>query len=1332
MLRLRALICRIVLSIALSVSFAIYASPLQFINQFDGNATGVLTSVVVTDNDSIWVGGENGLFGIVGKQSSHFCDKKSSLNKNYVSAIAQLDKDKLLIAVYGGGLYVFDTIEHSFEKIQHALNHDLDAVWKLAISEAYIVVSSISNVYLLNTHTLKVEADFRELGINVGNRVFNVAFHADTETVWWTDEKRGVFSYSLRNENWISYLSNENFLNSKNVSALHVEKEKAYVGTEIGLFEVDISSGFTAMISERPPVIYEKYNPIKSIKRSPTGVLWVAAERLYTVNFEEGKFESAPQLHPFLARDELDTVLDIEFDTLGNLIAIDTSKGLVVIPPQSIAVSYLNDNLDIFDKHISSARFVSENQLAFLSEGQLGIYDVINNRIDFKILPTSEELFIGNISDNTVELVGRTGSHLSVEISTSDVKTFENVLLHKSSTILELEVNTAGQLVFIEEGEERDYLIGERDGSLKKLLSNAFSTLFVSDADTVLAAASGEGIFEISDKNGIKKVGKDSNFELSSVVFLFEDHDGEIWACTSGEGVYKLEIGSTKFNRVNSIPANYIRAIAAINQQWLLVTTNIGLFLYDKVDNQSFQIGNEFGIPDTDFAYKGIYTSDTHTLIAGDNLNYIIDNQKLIQSIEHASQIKHHAVITSFGAFDEEKNVVIPTGKRFHEALKSGNPLELKNDEFMFEVEVTAANFMERERLQVEYRLIGLKEQWTRASDSTAKIVFSSLPFGHYIFEARVVDPRSDAIQPVSSLKLRVLPPLWLSLEAVILYLAILCVLAFVLFRRYQQKIALRGTELSGMVDEKQTALADSSLSIRKLLERKQVMFTNISHELRTPLALVLGPLKQIKSRPNDAENPQRIDLALDNVGKLEKLVDHLLEIEQVESLCENDCKSYDIKTDLSKIVASVQPLADLKEQEFISVIRGRGQITLTADSLEKICHNLISNAVKYTDNKGRVKVEASCQELHLVIKVSDSGRGIPEEQITQIFHRFARAENDTAETGTGVGLALVKELVLINQGWIDVASKEGKGSTFTVYLPLIDTSLLLSTGISQQAQSPIVNALPEPNGIAKNKPIILLVEDNEDMRAYLYSLLKHRFTCLLARHGMDAMNIVKTIDPDLVITDYMMPVMDGISLAAKLRKREHISHIPIILLTARGDSETQARSLATHIDHCLTKPIADDELLLRIETLLALRERCVEAIPHLTEPDNFQDESIDIPTYECEKDQAFYVKFIAIVEKYYQEETFNRAQAASELAVSERQLNRKLAALLEYNFTEYLKNYRLNKSKALLRSGEQVTQIALEVGFNSTSYFSSRFKEKYGMSPSQYQDSYAEEKKRA
>ncbi|MCW8093161.1 hybrid sensor histidine kinase/response regulator transcription factor [Alteromonas sp. ASW11-130] len=1331
-MRLKTVIFGTILFLSFFDSIAVSSTPLQFTNQFDGKATGVLTSLVVAENGSIWLGGENGLFGVMGKKFLHFYDKKTSLNKNYISSLEKLQENKLLVAVYGEGLFIFDTIEYSFTKIVHPSDVDLNAVWKLALAEDHLVVSTISNIYLLNIHTFDIEADFRDIGINVGSKVFNVDFQSESQKVWWTDEKRGVFSYSLVSENWTSYSSTEYFESSNSISALYVEKEKVFIGTEIGLFELDAEKDSSILISMRPGVVHDKHKPIRSIQRSPAGNLWVAAERLYKVNFEQQTFESAPQLYPFLTRGELDTVLQIDFDTQENLLAIDTSKGLVIVPPQLKAVSYLNENLRIFREHINSAKFIDKETLLFLSEKKVGVYDLTSNQMNFYPMPSVEKMFIGKTSKSEIEIVSQAGSRYSIRLGEGNIFTFNNVLTNKSSTILELEVDSAGELVFIEEGEERDYLISEHNDSFKKLLSNAFSTLHVSATDDILAAASGEGIYKIQEKDKVQRIGRDSNFELSNVVCIFEDPDGEIWACTSGEGAYKLKKGENKFTRVSAIPANYIRAIAAIDQRWVLVTTNIGLFLYNKKEDKSFHLGNEFGIPDTDFAYKGIYTSPAHTLIAGDNLNYIIDNQKLISSIEQSAKKVHQAVISSFNSFDEKKNILVPTGVRFYNALKSGDELELANEEFMFEVGLTVANFLERERLQIEYRLLGLNDEWTRSSDSTANIVYSSLSFGSYTFETRVVDTRSSAVQPISRLHIRVLPPFWLSLEAFILYSLLLCLLMFHLYRRYRQKLSLHGTELSGVVDEKQTALSDSSLSIRKLLERKQMLFTNISHELRTPLALVLGPLKQVQRKPTDCGNTHRIHLALDNAHKLEKLVDQLLEIEQVETLCENERKTYDIKHDLSAIIANVQPLADFKEQEFIRAVKAQGEISLIADSLEKICHNLISNAVKYTDPKGKVKVGVTCQELHLVIKVSDSGCGIPESEVNRIFKRFSRVDNETEEVGTGIGLALVKELVLANRGWIDVSSKEGKGSVFTVYLPLVDTAMLLSCSVRQEARSPITIDVPELTTLPENKPIILLIEDNDDLRAYYYSLLKPTYTCLLARHGIEALNIVKTVTPSLIITDYMMPVMNGITLASRLRKRKDAAHIPIILLTARGDRETQAQSLSAHIDYCLIKPIADDELLLRIESLLALRQRWMDAIPRTADLSMSGDEPIKIPTYECDKDQAFYARFISIIEKNYKEETFNRAQAANELAVSERQLNRKLAAMMEHNFTEYLKNYRLKKSKLLLRSGEQVTQIALDVGFNSTSYFSSRFKARYGLSPTQYQEMHTEEKKRA
>ncbi|MCW8109143.1 ATP-binding protein [Alteromonas ponticola] len=1298
-------------------------------HSFKEMITGSLLSIESTKN-GIWLGGENGLYGIVGKQTYHFCAKKTLITKSYISALKSIGEHELLVSVFGNGLFRFDTISHQFQQISPHLE-DLKYVWDIDLSGTNIAISTIDNIYLLDAQTLAVTKNLKESGIVVGDNVLNLQFSPSGDTLWWIDRKKGLHSYALDSSAWLLFGIERYFRNTRELTSIFVEEENVYIGTDNSLKIFDVKTSEITSISQRPDENSKVVSPVRYIARDNKDNLWVAAERLYQFDKTSSKLISPAKQYPLFESQDLGEIYKIEITNKGDIYVLEAKNGLAILPVLSGAVSYVGGEKNLISTSIDSALFTSDDEFIFSTKSQVGWYNSLDKTYRGIDVGTPKQLTVIAGDANAITAADDSGALFTINRD-GDTRKADSPFIMQTGKILQIEKDPQGRLIYIHETDEKDYLIRHAKYGDEKLLTGSIYTFQRSIGENIYVAAHGQGIYRIQ-KNGVtKKLAQKYNFDVSSIDCIFVDSKNNLFVCTSGNGLMKYSKSSDQFKRVQAIKSNYIRAISEINAHVYLLATNIGLFYYDATRSRSFRLGSEFGIPDTDFAYKGIYTSKTRTLVVGDNLNYLIDNQKLIDSIEETAQRINHVIISSFSAFDEETNLLKPINSRFYEAIKSGEKLELSNDEFMFELGLSVANFLERERLQIEYRLRGLTEEWTHFSDSSAQIVYSSLPFGNYIFETRVVDARSDAIQPISKLTIRVLPPFWLSPLAFIVYLLVSSVTGLALFRRYRRKLAVQANALHDTVNGSQCLSSDNSKTIRSALEQKQRLFTNISHELRTPLALVLGPLKQVKGKPNDRENPQRLALALDNAVKLEKLVDHLLEIEQVESLCENERKSYDIKADIPAILANVRPLADYKQQEFVSSIRGKGRISLIADSLEKICHNLVSNAVKYTDTHGKVKIDVTCQELHLVIKVSDTGCGIPEEDVSRIFNRFARGKHETEVVGSGVGLALVKELILANQGWIDVSSREGKGSIFTVYLPLHSTSFLLTASISQQAQSPRVLALPKPSDLPENKTVILLVEDNEDMRAYLYSLLKQKYTCLLARHGIEAMSIVKTVTPALIITDYMMPVMDGLTLADRLKAKENFAHIPIILLTARGDSVTQTKSLNARIEHCLIKPVTDEALMLRVENLLEQRQRLRDSLLASAESDHASDESADLPSYECDKDQAFYARFIAIVEKFYQEESFNRAQAASELAVSERQLNRKLASLLEYNFTEYLKNYRLKKSKALLRSGQQITQIALDVGFNSTSYFSSRFKAMYGMSPSQYQEMHIEEKKRA
>lgn len=515
---------------------------------------------------------------------------------------------------------------------------------------------------------------------------------------------------------------------------------------------------------------------------------------------------------------------------------------------------------------------------------------------------------------------------------------------------------------------------------------------------------------------------------------------------------------------------------------------------------------------------------------------------------------------------------------------------------------------------------------------------------------------------------------------------------------------------------------------IKDMDEIKSRFFANISHEFRTPLTLIQGPLQQIEENTKRNEEAATVPLRhiktmRRNTDRLLELVNQLLDLSKLDS---GKMKLQVIKGDvlqlLKALTASYDSMAERKGIHYhVHFPEGTTIAFFDKDKLEKIVSNLLGNAIKYTNEGGTVAVGVAIEDNRLRITVDDNGPGIGKKELDKIFDRFYQVEG-TEDKGSGIGLALVKELVDLYRGQISVSSEPGKGSRFKVSLPIDKASfkeneLMYGEWKSEEA---FINRNIEP-GEEKlmNKeinqstlPLILAVEDNADLRNFIRETVHKHYQIIEAVNGKEGLERAIAEVPDIIISDVMMPVMDGFALAEKLKKDERTSHIPVILLTARAGQHHKLEGLESGADDYLTKPFDARELLVRIQNLInqrkLLRKKFAGEI--LLKPSEVAVNSAD---------EVFLNKIMKAIEENMSEEEFGVEALAKEAAMSRSQLHRKLVALTGQSPSEILRNTRLLRAKELLQKrSASPSEVAFKVGFNSHAYFSKCFKEEFGVSP--------------
>jgi DNA-binding response OmpR family regulator/nitrogen-specific signal transduction histidine kinase len=545
-------------------------------------------------------------------------------------------------------------------------------------------------------------------------------------------------------------------------------------------------------------------------------------------------------------------------------------------------------------------------------------------------------------------------------------------------------------------------------------------------------------------------------------------------------------------------------------------------------------------------------------------------------------------------------------------------------------------------------------------------------------------------------------------------------------------------------------------LQAEKLQEIDRVksrFFANISHEFRTPLTLILGPLEKLLAENVQEPVKKQYRLMLRNGRRLLRLINQLLDLARLEAGSMSlKARQENIVQLLKGIVLSFSSLAERKQitlkfhasEESIIVYVDR-------DKLEKIVSNLLSNAFKFTPEGGKISVQLTvnsdqltANQLYtdhcLLITVEDTGIGIHPDKLEKIFDRFYQADDSYTreQEGSGIGLALTKELVELHHGEIYVISEIGKGSTFIVRLPLgkehlkqeevveevfsDQFSVISEQGVDSPSIQPSIDPSIQAQATSDQQPVLLIVEDNADVRAYIRDYLDEDYQIIEAVDGNEGFEEAVRVVPDLIISDVMMPKIDGYELCRKLKTDERTSHIPVILLTARAGGESKVEGLETGADDYIIKPFDARELQVRVKNLIEQRRKLRECF---RKEITLQPKAIAITSM----DEQFLQKAMAAVEQNLSDAEFSTDEFARQVAMSRSQLHRKLYALTGQSTHEFIRAYRLHRAAQLLqhRAGT-VSEICYDVGYNSLSHFAKAFREQFGQSPSEFAASHTAE----
>lgn len=816
-----------------------------------------------------------------------------------------------------------------------------------------------------------------------------------------------------------------------------------------------------------------------------------------------------------------------------------------------------------------------------------------------------------------------------------------------------------------------------------------------------IATSSGVNIYD-SDRDQLAVLNEDNGLEGMAACSVLEDRKHDVWVVTDG-GLSRVSVTDD-------------------HGRW-----QFSLMNYNEMD----------GLQERQFNYRSVMLASNGDVVVGgqDGINIV----PFSHADEHQKSVS--AVFSGLVLFDHPLSV----GEEYNgkvvlkEAINESRQLDLEYFENAFTVQLAVSDVVYPPRRQFRYRLLGLNEHWMRTHMDRGEVTFTNLSPGRYRLQVQVIDRFGNPYDEISELRIVIHPPFYASVWAILLYILLgtAALLAALWWLNHRQKVKLE-REREQLERERERLeveqLRSNAEKERELDEMKMQFYTNASHELRTPLTLIISPLSQMVKNEDDDKKRGMLEIIHRNASHLLTLVNQLLDFRKLDEKMERLNLVTGDMVDFVHSICNAFILVQDKDIKlsFSSSVEHQ-MMSFDDDKIRKVVNNLLSNAYKYTGQGGHVDVhisvvEASAQQEEMVhLSVSDTGIGVKDEEKQHIFDRFyrVRRQTDGLQDGhniygsSGVGLSLVKDFVELHDGTITVGDRKGGGTVFDILLPIrLDAAL---RQLVPQENAPLLDADTHENQPAEGKNSgmksnyeVMIVDDSEDFLTFMAEVLSSDYRVKTARNGKEALTMILEKSPDLILSDVMMPVMDGLELCKTLKRNPATRSIPFVMLTARMAQEQKIEGMEVGADDYITKPFNIDLLNLRIRNLM---KWCKGGGTEKWLP---QAREIEITS----EDEKMVRKATLLVEKNMANTDFSVEMLSAELGMSRVNLYKKLLSITGSTPSEFIRVIRLQRAGQLLQqSGKTVSEIAYDVGFNNPRYFSKYFKELYGMMPSEYKE---------
>jgi signal transduction histidine kinase/ligand-binding sensor domain-containing protein/DNA-binding response OmpR family regulator len=1318
----------------------------------EGGVAYSQTSCIGEDEQGfIWFGTNNGLFcynSLSINKYSHSQNDSTSIPTNRINQVYKDYTGKLWIATENGlcsyngkhdnfiTYFLKDQFGEFTGKDIKSFFQDYDSNYWFADERGVGVLSKD-----------KKSAEYK----NIDNKTVPVKLISidDKGTIWVFFADQDIY-YLVKHSNTFQYFSKGL---SNDVLAVIIDSDFVWIAYEsLGLeclnFDGTLKSHYLTENSLLPS------NRVRSIIRTENGQIWAGTYdgiviikdfKIISV-INQDKYSELPY-HSVWSLFQ-DSQKNIWIGTwLGGLCFHNEYNNSITHYTQSQQKKSLNDNV------ISAfVQIPGKHEILIGTEGgNINHFDPVTNK--FKLAPVSyKELNIGNIKSlvyykNETLWVGTYNHGVFYKEKTKN--TFSQLTPPFSTGFQALSLCATDKGIWVSDYPMGVYFYEFSSKTFTRYQYDPLDISSISDNSVQHIIQDRKGNIWFATQNGLNLLKEGSNefihffyqgnnthsISTNFIYVIFEDKDGYLWLGTNGQGLDRFNpetLTAENFSKKEGLPGNEVFSILQDKKSNIWITTDQGLCMLNPTTKNVKSFLNINGIHNNRFNPHSAMHSTTGELYFGGSNGFIrfLPFQIKKNPVPPATIITHFYINNSEVAPDQENSILTDViGK-----TKSVTLNYLQNSiSFRF----VAGNYINSTQNHFKFRLAGFNNTWTEA-DINGRATFTNVPPGEYVFEVKAANNDDVWNNTPTQISICIIPPIWKRWYAYTTYFIFMVFLGLSIRKQIIDRHKLKNEIELGKI---------RSETEEQLHQMKLQFFTNISHEFRTPLTLIQGPVNRLLNAGSENESSNKqISLIKNNTDRLLRLVNQFLDFRKIES---GKLKLSPVNSDIVVFCKNVfncfEEHARYRsfDYSFKSDIPGI-KMDFDPDKLDKILFNILSNAFKYTADGGQVAVELKSNKKTLLnsaynsyvigediaddfieISVSDTGKGISIKNISRIFDRFFQIESNSNQ-GTGIGLSLSKSYILLHGGQLIVRTFENIGSVFQIYIPQYQNKTLdekqddvgtsplqLNYSTEQLATS---NSIKLQDISVKNpEALVLIVEDNQELLGYLAEVLQEHFRVAKARNGKEALEQTHSLFPDIVISDIMMPEIDGIELCETLKKDVKTSHIPVILLTALDTIKDQVSGLHSGADAYLAKPFNEEVLTVQVDNLLESRKLLRESF-------SSDKEVLETKYGAYDLDKKLLLKAINAIETNLTREDFSVEMLASELCLSRTHLHRKLKSLTNQSATEFIRYIRLKKAVKLMKEGHlKVNEIGFAVGFNSHNYFSKSFKKQFGKVPTDF-----------